>query len=79
MRLIFLLLALLIIGMLIYNQLGKKEVLDPNAISTESKVEAPKIPTSPKDLQKFKKDMNQYMKDVSENRAKEMEEALNQK
>ena len=78
MRVISLLIALLVIGFLV------KKQLDSNSLSTEyediisnENITVPKVPTAPKDVQKFEKDMNEFILNAADQRAKEVEKALN--
>jgi len=77
MKFISLIIALLIVGFLV------KKQLDSSSSSTESQdiinnenILAPKVPTAPKDVRKFEKDINEFMLDADK-RAKEVEESLN--
>ncbi|MFT6266782.1 MAG: hypothetical protein ACJAWS_002946 [Oleiphilaceae bacterium] len=78
MKFISLLIALLIIGFLV------KKQLDPSSSNTEyedmisnESIAVPKVPTVPKEVQKFEKDINQFMLDAADQRAKGVEESLN--
>ena len=78
MRIISLLIALLIIGFLV------KKQLDSNSSTTEyediisnENITVPKVPTAPNDVQKFEKDMNEFILNAADQRAKEVENALN--
>ncbi len=77
MRLISLLLALLLIGFLITTQLGNSssknqanEIIDDENIDVQ-------VPSSPKELQKFESDINKFVQDNADERAKKLEESLN--
>jgi len=78
MKLISLLIALLIVGFLVKKQLdsSSSNTEYDNLISTEN-ITVPKVPSAPKDVQKFEKDINEFMLDASEQRAKEVAESLN--
>jgi len=78
MKFISLLIALLIIGFLV------KKQLDSSSSNTEYEeiignktITVPKVPTAPKDVQKFEKDINKFMLEATDQREKEMEESLN--
>jgi hypothetical protein len=78
MRFISLLIALLIIGFLV------KKQLDSDSSSTEyediisnENITVPKVPTAPKDIQRFEKDINEFMLNAADQRAKEVEKSLN--
>jgi len=80
MKLISLLVALLLIGLLIAKQ------LKPNSSSNDienilgsEKFTTPKVPTSPQELQAFENDINKLIQDSADKRARELEESLNKK
>ena len=73
MRMILLLLALLIVGLLVYQQLGGPpdrsiEVPDGGAAS-----QAPRVPQRPQDLPAFEQDMQQFMQDSAEERRQRLD------
>ncbi|MCK5354687.1 MAG: hypothetical protein KAJ63_06180 [Methyloprofundus sp.] len=77
MKLISLLIALLLTGLLVKQQLDSsssntevEEVVNSEGITT------PKIPTSSKDIRKFEDDMNNFMQDTADKRAEKLEESL---
>ena len=79
MKLISLLIALLIIGFLVNKQLNSSSSLkEHDDISDNKNISTPKVPTSPKDVKKFEKEMNDFMQDAAAQKAKRMEDALNQ-
>ncbi|MCG9697397.1 hypothetical protein [Shewanella sp. Isolate11] len=80
MRMIGMLLALLIIGMLIYKQLGQGTQLSQQAaeINEASTGNVPKVPVNPNEIEQFDKDMNQFMKEEAEKREKALKEAQEQ-
>ncbi|QYJ92932.1 MULTISPECIES: hypothetical protein [Shewanella] len=80
MKMIAMLLALLIIGLLYYQQLAKQPVLSEQ---TEAALEAtqgtgPKVPTRPDEIATFDKEMNALMQQEAEKRAKALKEAEGQ-
>lgn len=82
MRLISLLLGLVILAYFISKQLASNkpeseitQTLDQQEIST------PRVPTTPQDVKKFEANMNDFMQDAAEKRAKaleKIEDATNQ-
>ena len=78
MRFIGMLLVLLIIGLLIYKQLGTRTELSPEVSELQSTSDIPKVPVNPNELEQFDKDMNQFMKDEAEKTAKALKEAEGQ-
>ena len=74
MKLISLLVALLIMGLLVSKQLSSSssEKKLEQAVEVNG-VELPKVPSSPKDLDKFEKDLNQFIQNNANERAKELE------
>ena len=78
MRLIGLLIALLIVAMLIYQQLGLGPIREIEQEQIISETNAPRIPTSPKDVEQFGADINAYMNEAAAKRASELDRALSQ-
>ena len=74
MRLILLLIALTIVGLLVKQQLTSSSSNDKyeNVISDEN-LSTPKVPSSPQDINKFENDMNDFLQDAAKNRAREDE------
>ncbi|MGO1460735.1 MAG: hypothetical protein ACTHYN_01075 [Marinobacter sp.] len=75
MRLIILLIALMIVGLLVTTNLSKR-----TQPSTESSTEppnsgVPKIPVNPQDVQQFEKDMNAFIENKTSKQAKEIDRA----
>ena len=67
MKIISILIGLVLVALFVMKQLNSgssrnniEEVIDKENINT------PKIPTSPKDIQKFEKDINKYIQDATE-------------
>ena len=78
MRLISLLLTLLLVGYLIATQLGHKSQLNNEALnaSDTENLSVPRVPTSPKDLPKFKEDINKYLDDSLKKKRQDIEDSL---
>ncbi|QDF74507.1 MULTISPECIES: hypothetical protein [Shewanella] len=80
MKMIVMLLALLILGFLYYQQLGKQPLLSEQ---TEAALETtqgagPKVPTRPEEIADFEKEMNTLMQEEADKRAKALKEAQEQ-
>ena len=78
MRMISMLLALLIIGLLVYKQLGGDAGKQAGATAQPAGVEAPavpQVPTKPEDVKKFATQMNQFVEDEAKKRNSEIEAA----
>ena len=78
MRLIVMLIALLIVGFLIYKQMGSGSVQPPKEAQAIAGSNAPKVPTNPNELNQFGTQMNEYMNKVAEDRAAAIEKAESQ-
>lgn len=78
MRLIVLLLALLFIGYMVAQQIGPPSTTHTKqGLSSYEQGTAPQVPTNLQDLKQFEADMNQFMSDTAEQRAKELEQVIN--
>ena len=73
MKIISILIGLVLVALFVMKQLNSgssrnniEEVIDKENINT------PKVPTSPKDIQKFEKDINKYIQDTTEKKTKEL-------
>lgn len=75
MRIIATLLALLIVGFLIYKQLGSDAVHQKQEIHVVSDLGGPKVPTNPNEVEQFGTQMDSYMKEEAEKRAAAIEDA----
>lgn len=76
MKLISLLIALLIIGGLIYKQLGNSASKQEQEIQALSEsVDAPKVPTKPQDVNKFDSQMNDFMNQENKKRSEAIDNA----
>lgn len=75
MRMVVLLLALLVVGLLVARQLGggaPVQVEKPDAISD---VAVPAVPVRPQDVPEFERQVEGYVNDLAAERAKQMEQA----
>jgi len=75
MRLVVLLLAVLVVGLLIARQLGggsPVQVQKPEAISD---VAVPAVPVRPQDVPAFERQVEGYVNDLAAERAKQLEQA----
>lgn len=78
MKFISLLIALLIIGFLVKKQLDSSSSnTEYEAIISHENITVPKVPTAPKDVQKFEQDINKFMLDAADQRAQALEASLN--
>lgn len=75
MKLTVLLIALLLVGLLIYKQMGSGSSHQAAEIQAISSGQAPEIPTKPQDVKKFGAQMDAYMVDENQKRAAALEEA----
>ncbi len=75
MRLIAVLVTLLIVGLLAQRQLGGGNTEYPDAAVESSREGAPRVPTSPGQVQSFEQQINEYVGDEAARRAREMEAA----
>jgi hypothetical protein len=78
MKFISLLIALVIIGVLVKTQLNSNSSnAVPEDLRGNEDVSVPKVPTAPKDVPKFEQDINEFIDNSADKRAKEMDESLN--
>ncbi len=76
MRLIVVLVALLIVGLLVQKQLGGGSAVEQEGQSAQDAREAaPRVPTNPGQLRAFEEQMSDYVVDEAERRATQIEEA----
>jgi hypothetical protein len=75
MKLLSLLTALLLIGLLLKGQL--QPATEQNTASTTNSRAVPKVPSAPNHVQGFEQDINQFMQDSAAQRASEIEQSLN--
>lgn len=73
MRMIFLLVALLIIALLLTRQIGGPPAPEPATTSLQANP-PPKVPTRPQDVQRFGEDMDKFVQDSAERRKKQIDE-----
>ncbi|HET8705723.1 MAG TPA: hypothetical protein VFM46_05405 [Pseudomonadales bacterium] len=74
MRMIVVLIALLIVGLLINKQIEKSET-NAKASAENTAINVPKVPTKPQDVQAFSKDMNQFVEGAAAEQKKEIEQS----
>lgn len=72
MKILSLLIALLIMGWLLYGQLVLMSPT-PEAVSDDNN-DAPRLPTTPQQLQTFDNEINQFVTDSAAERARQIEE-----
>ena len=75
MKLISMLLALLIIGYLILQQIDKPAATDAVEQTSKDSLEPPKVPTRQQDVQKFDQDINKFMDESKERMDRQLEQA----
>lgn len=78
MRMVVLLLALLVVGLLVARQLGggaPVQVEKPDAISDVAVPAVPVRPVRPQDVPEFERQVEGYVNDLAAERAKQMEQA----
>ncbi|AFU99513.1 hypothetical protein M5M_11680 [Simiduia agarivorans SA1 = DSM 21679] len=75
MRMVSMLVAMLIVGFLVYKQSSKSSDLLAEPGGEHSTVAPPKVPTTPSELQSYDTKMNQYMTDEMEKRKQAIEDA----
>ncbi|MCE9679040.1 hypothetical protein LZP69_07590 [Shewanella sp. AS1] len=78
MRMIGMLLALLIIGYMIYQQLGGGSQMNTQTELSKDQNGAPQVPSDPKKLKQFEQDMDEFIKQQEEKRKQALEEAQKQ-
>ena len=77
MKLISLLIALLLIGLLVNKQLNSSSSQKQLEELTDIEdVDVPKVPSSPEDINKFEDEINEFVLDSADKRAKKFEENL---
>jgi hypothetical protein len=74
-RIIATLLALLIVGFLIYKQLGSGSVQQKQETHAVSGMGVPQVPTNPNEIEQFGTQMDSYMKEEAEKRAAAIKDA----
>lgn len=73
MRLIVILLALLIVGLLAYQQLGGLPDRSIEPVGGEADAQVPRVPQRPQDLPVFEQQMQQFMQDSAEERRQRLD------
>lgn len=74
MKMISLLLALLIVGYLVMQQITKPETESATVSNSPTELVPPKVPQRTQDVPKFDQDINQFMDDAKEKRDKDLEQ-----
>lgn len=78
MRMVVLLLALLVVGLLVARQLGggaPAQVQKQEAMSDVAVPAMPAVPTRPQDVPKFEQQVEGYVNDLAAERVKQLEQA----
>lgn len=78
MRLVILLIAVLLVGLLVYKQIGPGAVEPSETVDALSSPDAPQVPTTPQQVKEFGVQMNEYMNEEAEKRAAAIEKATSQ-
>ncbi|MFO8154025.1 hypothetical protein [Thioalkalivibrio sp.] len=73
MRMILMLLALLIVGLLVYRQLGGLSDRPSAAPDGATESQAPRVPQRPQDLPAFEQEMQQFMEDSAQERRQQLD------
>lgn len=73
MRLIVLLLALLIVGLLVHRQLAVAPAPSVELPGDGAAAEVPRVPQRPQDLPAFEQQLQQFMHDSAEERRRQLE------
>lgn len=75
MRLIILLIAMMLVGLLVTTNISKKAQPTAESPTELTGGGAPKIPVNPQDVQQFEKDMNAFMENEASEQAKKIDRA----
>jgi Flp pilus assembly protein CpaB len=75
MRLIILLVALLVVGLLVNRQISNGTQHNVKSPAEKVGSDAPKIPVKPQDVQQFEEDMNKFIKDEASEQAEKIDQA----
>lgn len=75
MKLILLLAAVLVVGLLVTQQLNKGKDASAEQAAETAPGKPPKVPTSPGDVPKFEEDMKKFMEDEAAKHAEKLEQA----
>ncbi len=74
MRMILILVALLIVGLLVSRQLNHHTLPAPEQVRQDSGVTAPKVPTQVAEVPKFEQDFNTFVEESEANRKRQLEQ-----
>lgn len=78
MRLISLLVGVLLVGLFIMKQLDSSSSVNENIHAVDTgDFKTPKVPTTPQGIAEFEGDMNKFIQDNADKRARELEDSLN--
>ncbi|MCC4283173.1 hypothetical protein LL273_05520 [Marinobacter salarius] len=75
MKLIFLLAAVLVVGLLVAQQLNKGKEANAEQAAEMGTGKPPKVPTNPGDVPKFEEDMKKFMEDEAAKQAEKIDQA----
>lgn len=75
MKLIFVLAAVLVVGLLVTQQLNKGKEANAEQVAEIGTGKPPKVPTNPGDVPKFEEDMKKFMEDEAAKHADKLEQA----
>jgi len=75
MRLVALLIAVLVVGMLVYKQLGQSPTSSSVPSATGESSEVPRVPTTVQEIKPFETEINDFMQDEAARRAQMIEDA----
>ncbi|MDO6822908.1 hypothetical protein [Marinobacter sp. 1_MG-2023] len=75
MKLILLLAAVLVVGLLVTQQLNKGKEANAERAAEMRADNAPKVPTSPGDVPKFEEDMKKFMEDEAARQLEKIDQA----
>ncbi|MGK0524136.1 MAG: hypothetical protein ACI92N_001775 [Pseudomonadales bacterium] len=75
MKLILLLAAVLVVGLLVTQQLNKGKEAHAEQAAEMGTGKPPKVPTNPGDVPKFEEDMKKFMEDEAAKQAEKVDQA----
>lgn len=75
MKLILLLAAVLVVGLLVTQQLNKGKEANAEQAAQMGTGKPPKVPTNPGDVPKFEEDMKKFMEDEAARQAEKIDQA----
>jgi len=77
MKFVSILLALLLITFLVVKKINSGTSDERiNEVIENKNIEAPRVPTSPKDIPKFEEDINNFIQDNAKERARKLESKI---